>query len=204
MITLTVTIMLMTLVAACGSDGGDLPPPPASSSSETPGTPSPSLDLTPAEQQAVDEARAKFDEFMNAYIEVSTAPLPTADTAEDLFFRVDEHLGGLLSQELRGEIVARWAEQRVVAGALSWNYVGVLEIDLDRVVEGSSFPRVNLLYCIDATDWVVVEADSVEPTGAQGDRHLWHYAISWNDDWFGQGLEGWRVVEREAQDGQSC
>jgi hypothetical protein len=66
------------------------------------------------------------------------------------------------------------------------------------MVEGSSFPQVNLLYCIDATEWVANVVSTGDRAGSSGDRRLWRYAVSWNDDWFGQRVEGWRVVERQA------
>lgn len=201
---LATVIALVSGATACGGgDTSDLPPPasppPDSASEQTPG-----LELSPAEQQAVDEARAKFDEFMNAYIEVSTADIPTPDTAEDLFAQVDEHLAGLLSQELRGEIVGGWGQQQTATGTLGWSFVRVVDVDLDREVEDTSFPQVNLLYCIDSTDWAAVDANSDDPAGVPGRTVSWLYGVSWNDDWFGQGIEGWRVVEREALDGEPC
>jgi hypothetical protein len=202
--TLTGALVLATGAAGCGDDTSDLPPPAPSPPPGSSGEASPDLELSPAEAEAVAEARAKFDEFMTAYIEVSTADIPTADQAEALFFRVDEHLAGLLSQELRTEIVDRWSEQRTVDGELNWNYVRTIDIDLNRVVDGSVLPRVNLLYCIDATRWVVVNALTRQPTGDEGVRQFWRYALSWSDNWFDQQLEGWRVVEREAMETRSC
>jgi hypothetical protein len=153
----------------------------------------------------VDEARARFDEFMNAYVEVSTADLPTAETAEDLFFEVEQHADGLLPQELRSEIVGRWGQGQIVSGQLAWEPIDVVGVDLDRLVEGNTIPRVGLQYCIDATGWEVVDA----ATGAHvedefGGRQPWQFAVSWHDDWGGQGLEGWRVVERQELSGQEC
>lgn len=150
------------------------------------------------------EARAKVDEFMDAYVDVSTAEIPTVDTAEDLFFQVDQHLAGRLSQELRGEIVGRWGARQRVTGGLDWQFLRTLGVDLDREVDGNSFPRVDLRYCVDATDWTPAAADVDDPAGFAGGRHAWRLAVSWSDDWFGQGIEGWRVVEREAREDQPC
>jgi hypothetical protein len=194
---LATTVVLAALAAGCGDRTNELPPP-AAPAPHPASQPAQGLDLSPAEQQAVAEARATFDEFMTAYIEVSTADLPTADTAEDLFFRVDRHLGGRLSQELRGEVVGRWGEQKTMVGSLGWDLLRVAGVDLGRMVEGSSFPQVNLLYCIDATEWVANVVSTGDRAGSSGDRRLWRYAVSWNDDWFGQRVEGWRVVERQA------
>jgi hypothetical protein len=183
--------------AACGDDHpGDLPPPassPPGGASETPG-----LELTPAEQEAVEEARAKFDEFMNAYIEVSTAELPTAEDSEEVFARLDQHVGGgELSQELRIEIVGRWGNGQLLEGALKWDLVDILDVNLDREVDGRKSPQVDLQYCIDAAEWIPVDANTGQPVGPNGDRHLWFVAAVWSDDWFGQSIEGWRVRERE-------
>lgn len=188
-------VTIMGGAASCGGDEPDSNLPPPASPRAAPDQ-SPSLDLSPAEHQAVDEARASFDRFMDAYVEVSTADIPTGDTAEALFHRVDEHLAGLLSQELRREIVGRWGDQQVVTGDLAWSLVRVLDVDLDREVDGVSFPQVTLAYCIDATGWNVA--------GEAGDKDTWRYAVSWSDDWFGQGIEGWRVVEREGLAAQPC
>jgi hypothetical protein len=198
-----VATVLVGGAAACGDDHpGDLPPPassPPGGASETPG-----LELTPAEQEAVEEARAKFDEFMNAYIDVSTAPIPTAETAEALFLEVERHTDGLLPQELRTEIVGRWGGGRVISGSLDWNLVAVVDVDLEFEVNGSSFPTVFMDYCVDAANWAVVDSDSGEPAGEPVGRHLWSVEVSWSDDWGGLGLEGWRVVERENVEERKC
>lgn len=195
-IMLAVAAALATGASACGDDTGDLPPPasPPASSSE----PSPGLDLTPAEQQAVDEARAKFDEFMNAYLEVSTADVPTPEEAEDLFAEVDQHIGGgELSQELRMEIIGRWGEQQTLSGTAEWTFDSVVTVDLDREVEGRSSPQVDLQYCIDMTALTPVDARTRQPSGELGDRQLWNAAVVWSDDWFGQDIEGWRIRTRD-------
>jgi hypothetical protein len=190
----------LATAAGCGEETGGLPPP-ASPPPGTPSGPTPGPSLSPAEQEAVDEARARFDEFMNAYVEVSTADLPTAETAEDLFAQVDQHVGGgELSQDLRSEIVGRWGESHVLDGALEWDFVDVVEVDLDREVEGDSSPLVGLRYCVDASTWVSVDAATRTEVGQPGQRRLWSAAVVWSDDWFGQGIAGWRVRTREQEE----
>jgi hypothetical protein len=200
---LATTVVLAALAAGCGDRTNELPPP-AAPAPHPASQPAQGLDLSPAEQQAVAEARATFDEFMTAYIEVSTADLPTADTAEDLFFRVERHADGLLPQELRSEIIGRWGAGQIVDGDLEWTFEAVVDVDLERVVDGNRIPRVRLRYCVDATDWLVVDSGTSAPAGRPGGRHLWDYAVSWFDDWGGQGLEGWRVVEGAAGHDRPC
>lgn len=201
---LATVIALVSSATACGGgDTSDLPPP-ASPPPDSAGEQTPGLELSPAEQQAVDEARAKFDEFMNAYIEVSTADIPTPDTAEALFAQVDQHVGGgKLSQDLRTEIIGRWGNEQILHGALEWSFVDVIDVDLGREVDGENSPQVNLHYCIDATALLQVDAEAEESVGQPGGRHLWTVAAVWSSDWFGQGIEGWRLREREQLD-QPC
>jgi len=201
--TLTGALVLATGAAGCGDDTSDLPPPAPSPPPGSSGEASPDLELSPAEAEAVAEARAKFDEFMTAYIEVSTADIPTADQAEELFQRVEQHTDGSLPQELRGEIVGRWGEGQTNKGTLEWRIVEVIDVDLERVVEGSVIPRVTLRYCISADDWITIDTETGTQVGDYEARRSWDYAISWHDDWGGQGLVGWRVVERH-EPGQPC
>lgn len=141
---------------------------------------------------------------MNAYIEVSTAPLPTAETAEALFATVDQHIGGgELSQHLRVEIVGRWGDRQRMNGALEWDLIRVMEVDREREVEGRNSPQVRLQLCIDATDWTLIDADTRQVAQKPGTRALWTATVVWSDDWFGQGIEGWRVRTNEQSD-QPC
>jgi hypothetical protein len=200
---LAVATVLAGGTAACGGDGSSELPPPASSpsggASQLPG-----LDLSPAEQEAVDEARAKFDEFMNAYIDVSTADIPTPDTAEDLFLEVEQHTDGLLPQELRAEIVGRWGKGRVIDGSLDWSLVAVTDVNLGFELNGLPFPTVYLDYCIDATDWVEFDSAGGGAANESAGQHPWSVEVSWSDDWGGLGLEGWRVVERDEMRERTC
>src|SRR5690606_11826880 len=73
-------VVLLTAVGltltACGSDrGDDLPPPPASAPASSQ-DPAETIALTPEEEQAVEEAQAKFDEFMEAYVYEATTGEP--------------------------------------------------------------------------------------------------------------------------------
>lgn len=133
---------------------------------------------------------------MRAYIDVSTAEIPTPEEAEDLFARLDKHVGGgELSQELRMEIIGRWGDRRVLEGTLVWTPTTTLAVDLDREVDGRRSPQVRLQYCVDATELAPVGADTGpvdQPTG----RRLWTVLVVWSNDWFGQSIAGWRVRER--------
>ena len=77
----TPTVVLTTLgltlaLAACSNDSSDdLPPPPPSTPADTQ-TPAQTIELTPEEEQAVEEAKAKFDEFMEAYVYEATTGEP--------------------------------------------------------------------------------------------------------------------------------
>jgi hypothetical protein len=197
--TLTGALVLATGAAGCGDDTSDLPPPAPSPPPGSSGEASPDLELSPAEEEAVAEARAKFDEFMTAYIEVSTADIPTADQAEELFQRVEQHTDGQLPQALRDEIIGRWARNSVASGTMKWELSEVVGVDLEYEVSGVSFPTVFLTYCIDLTNWSAETEGAEQPDMSHG-QQLWNVEISWSSDWGGLGLEGWRVVERAEQD----
>jgi hypothetical protein len=208
---LALTAALTVAVSGCGDDPGDGLPPPAASPPGSPATDladgrAPALDLSPTERAAVDEARAQFDTFMRAYVEVSTADVPTAEDAETLFARVDREASGLLAQELRSEIVGRWAEGHRVHGALKWHFIKVVDVDLDRRMDGANFPEVGLRYCVDASNWVPIHGTTGEPVDEPGGRHLWTVAVVWSADWsgLGQGPEGWRIGQRDAQVRRPC
>ncbi|MPZ27301.1 MAG: hypothetical protein GEV12_13045 [Micromonosporaceae bacterium] len=137
---------------------------------------------------------------MNAYIDVSTADVPTADEAEDLFAQVDQHVGGgELSQELRTEIIGRWGSVQTVEGELQWDLVDIVNVDLSREVDGRSSPEVDLRYCVDATGWLPVDA-SGEPVDRPGERRVWATVAVWSDDWFGQNIEDWRIRQLDERD----
>jgi hypothetical protein len=201
--TLTGALVLATGAAGCGDDTSDLPPPAPSPPPGSSGEASPDLELSPAEAEAVAEARAKFDEFMTAYIEVSTADIPTADQAEALFAQVDQHVGGgQLSQSLRAEIIGHWGQGQVSEGQLGWESTDLLEVDLEREIAGQRSPAVSLQYCVDATAWSHIDADTQELVSQPGERRFWHVTVVWSDDWFGQGIDGWRIRERDQSDEQ--
>lgn len=201
------TAVALTTAACGGEPADDLPPAASPPPAEATAAGTPGLDLSPTEQEAVDEARAQFDRFMNAYIDVSTADIPTATTAEDLFAKVDSEIGREFSSELRGEIVGDlWSERRVVAGTLEWDPVDVVGVDLAREVDGGTSPKVDLRYCVDVSDWIQVDAETRMPITTIGSPHLWLTSVVWWDDWggLGQGPEGWRVVERDELVDQAC
>lgn len=192
-IKITFAVLLTAALAACSSDS-DLPPP--ASATPPPSAETPSLNLTPAEQQAVEEAQALFDDFMTAYVEVSTADLPTAQTAEDTFSKVERHSDALVPQQLRSEIVGRWTEGKIMYGTLHWSIIELLAVDLNHQIDGITMPRVDLRYCIDATEWSEVDPTNKASEGEKGSRTSWTFSLAWHDDWGGLGLEGWRVIDR--------
>lgn len=203
---LVVAATAVTIIGGAASCGGNEPdnnlPPPASPPVAP--TPSPSLDLSPAEQQAVDEAQGHVDTFMGAYVDVSTADLPTPEEAEELFFQVEQHADGVVPQEMRGEIIGMWGAGQTATGELRWQVLEVVNVDLDRRVEGNDIPRVDLRYCIDETGWALIDADTGSTAVGNGSTLVWTLGVSWYDDWGGQGLEGWRVTERQQLGEDPC
>lgn len=203
LVSVATAVTMMGGAASCGrdSENDDLPPP---ASPPRTADLSPGLDLSPAEQEAVDEAQARFDEFMSAYIRVSTADLPDAAGGEDLILQLEEQADGELPGQLRREIVGRWGDGQITEGTLRWTLVDVVEVDLELEINGRTFPTVLLRYCVDSTSWRSIDAESGDVAGSSGERHHWLYTMSWSDDWGGFGTEGWRAVEREAQAEQAC
>ncbi|QSB14918.1 hypothetical protein JQS43_00535 [Natronosporangium hydrolyticum] len=201
--TISAAALLAAGLTACGDDDDGLPPPPASPPPADPTDNEETLDLTPEEQEAVDEARAHIDEFLRNYVAVSTADLPAPEEAEELFSDVERDADGLLPQELRREIVGMWGEGQVVEGDLTWEALSVQSVDLENEIEGIRVPEVTVLFCVDATDWVAIDAATRDPASEAGHREEWLFTASWHDDWGGLGLEGWRVVERE-HSGRAC
>lgn len=159
----------LLLPAGCGDDGSDLPPP---ASSPPTGSPTPELQLTPAEQQAVDEARAVFDEFMQTYIEVArTNEIHEVVEGQRLLGgRVLQHLASPLRREVQQEISDNWQNDRVMDGSVEWTFLGVVEVDLEQVVRDQVVPRITARYCIDATRWLLVDENTGEPVGDPGVR----------------------------------
>lgn len=192
----------LLLAAGCGDDGSDLPPP---ASSPPTSSPTPELQLTPAEQQAVDEARAVFDVFMQTYIEVArTNEIQEVVEGQRLLGgRVLSYLADPLWREIQQEISDNWQNDRVMDGSVEWSFLRVVEVDLERVVNDDIVPEITMRYCIDTTSWVLADEATGEPVGDSGARHA--AAV-----WFVFAPRGtdpeptWRIGELEREEAGSC
>jgi hypothetical protein len=190
-------------LTACGNDDADSLPPPA----DPPATSDQSaeeISLTPEEEQAVEEAKSKFDEFMNAYVDEAISGEPFDTPMGPVIGGAPlEHLEYPLVGEIQPEFVERFNNGYVADGELGWDFLRVEDIDLDRMVDDKNVPAVWLRYCIDATDWQIVESDSGEVVEQPGDREAAIFRAVWYDDDGGARAEGWRIAEREWT-GESC
>ena len=201
-------VVLLTAVGltltACGSDrGDDLPPPPASAPASSQ-DPAETIALTPEEEQAVEEAQAKFDEFMNAYVHEATTGEPFDTPAGPVIGGHPlEHAEFPLYQEVQAEFVEYYDEGHVAKGDLRWTFLGVEEVDLDLMVNDKNVPAVWLRYCIDQTDWQMINAETGDPVTEPGDRQIAVFEAIWYDDADGARAEGWRIAERQWT-GESC
>ncbi len=201
-------VVLLTAVGltltACGSDrGDDLPPPPASAPASSQ-DPAETIALTPEEEQAVEEAQAKFDEFMEAYVYEATTGEPLDTGAGPVIGGHPlEHAEFPLRQEIQLEFVENYDEGHVAKGDLRWTFLGVEEVDLDRMVNDKNVPSVWLRYCVDHTDWHMVDAETGDPATEPGDRQVAVFEAIWYDDADGARAEGWRIAERQWT-GESC
>lgn len=148
-------------MAACGGDeNADLPEP---ASPRPPAPEAPAVTLTAEEQQAVDEVRAIFDEFMTAYVEILTAGNTPTDAELEPFLRL---LTDPLLHETT-EVYDNYQNERRADGQVEWQFVEVVEVDLDNVEvvvgEDEAIPLVRLRYCVDGTEWRTVEKSTGEP-----------------------------------------
>ncbi len=184
-----VAALMVVGVAACGGDTDDRLPPPQSPAPTQP-EPSPTLDLTPAEQEALDEVRALFDEFMAAYVEVATSGLMPHDHEHHAF--LDQHRlydGGHLR-----ELFEMWQDSQVFQGDLHWTYLEVERLEIDHVsTAGNLNPQVWLRYCVDATDWVKIDQTTGDPVEEPGERMIWMVPAGYLSDEDAGGFGGWRL-----------
>lgn len=195
-------IGLTLTLAACGDDGGDdLPPPPASAPVGSQAQVE-MIELTPEEEQAVEEAKAKFDEFMQAYVHEATTGEPYDSGAGPVIGGHPlAHLTIPLRQEIQAEFVEYYNAGQLAEGDLRWSFLGVEEIDLDRMIGDENVPAVWLRYCIDPTGWRLVDAETGQPAGAPtglpSAPEAAVFRVVWYDDGGGTRTEGWRVADRE-------
>src|SRR5690606_29906928 len=138
----------------------DLPPPPASAPASSQ-DPIETIALTPKEEQAVEEAQAKFDEFMNAYVHEATTGEPYDSGAGPVIGGHPlKYLTIPLYQEIQAEFVEYYNAGQLAEGDLRWTFLGVKDVDLDRMVGDENVPAVWLQYCIDPSDWQMVDAET--------------------------------------------
>ena len=185
-------------LTACGNDDADSLPPPA----DPPATSDQSaeeISLTPEEEQAVEEAKSKFDEFMNAYVE-----LALSGEGSDLERRepVLQHTLEPLASDVNRELLNNWQEERVFTGTLEWSFVDVIQVNLTEQVQEREIPTVWLSYCIDQTAWTLVDSNTDDPIEGPGGRHLSTIQVIKSDP-LGSGA-AWYVSEREDHRTQSC
>lgn len=195
-------IVALFAVTGCAANS-DLPPPPASPAPSTEAQ-SPTLDLTPAEQQAVEEAQALFDDFMTAYIEVSkTNEVQETSAGAILGGRALEYLTSPLREEVQREIAENYRKNLVTQGSIDWTFLAVERVDLERQVDGVTVPEVILAYCIDTSNWSEVDADTGEVMGTPGQRETVAVRSTYNT----HGTEeqpSWRIAERTYRLGETC
>jgi hypothetical protein len=153
--------------------------------------PSPTLSLTAAEQQAVDEVRALFDEFMNAYVELATSgEIPSEHFS---YQTLDQH-GMFSGSGFLTEVVDNWRAGHSAGGQLTWTYVRVGFVELDHVAPGDvDNPLVDLIYCIDETSWSVVDRATGERVEDTGGRTLWTIRGGWLADRGEPSTGGWSL-----------
>jgi hypothetical protein len=143
----------------CGSDDFDDLPPPRSPAATAP-TSAPALQLTAEEQQAVDEIRTLFDDFMQAYVDLATSgETPDQEAMLPVLVRLEHPF----RDEVNAELVGNYLAERRLAGTSNWQFVSVEEVDLEPEASGRHNPSVRLRYCIDATDWTTVDIDGGGP-----------------------------------------
>ncbi|QSB16466.1 hypothetical protein JQS43_09390 [Natronosporangium hydrolyticum] len=184
--------LLVATSAACGDDTDDLPPAPASPAPQGTSEQEPvELELTAEEQDAVDEVRERFDEFMTAYVDVLTAG-EGADI--DTIFQVNRYAADQASIDVHEQIVDNFLADQVADGTLDWEFLEVVEVDFDRIVADRESPQIQLRYCLDATDWRVVERDGgatvTEPLGQHTALITGRYSEQRSDT----GAQGWRIA----------
>ncbi|QSB14915.1 hypothetical protein JQS43_00520 [Natronosporangium hydrolyticum] len=203
--TISAAALLAAGLTACGDDDDGLPPPPASPPPADPTDNEETLDLTPEEQEAIDEAQLVIDDFFDAYVEDARLgePYEVAESIRVVGGRPLEFAAAELSQELQAESVENYNDGVIFEGEFSWDYLRPEGADLDRIVNDFSVPEVELSYCLDATDWTPVDRETNEPTGEPGDRRIAIISAVWYDG-RGGNEEGWQVSGWEDKASGSC
>lgn len=192
---------LVSVVAGCGGDEpSDLPSPlPVES---VPAPASPAVSLSPEDAQAAEEILAAFDEYMAAYIELSTAGAP-GGSEETLARLEDVPVAGPAEFYLTDDLLTgNFQAGRVAAGTVTWT-AQVVDIDwefsppLDPEV---TFPLATLHVCFDESDWTTVNVETREVVEGPRGRYISKVTARWMDPESDPNLtsrEGWYIIERE-------
>jgi hypothetical protein len=143
--------LLLVLLASCSQPPDGLPPAP-SPSSPTAGPPV--MRLTAEERAAVDEVRDLFDEFMTGYVDLATSGEPPTEAATRSLQRAST---GSLGNDIAAELANNYLRNRRFDGTLHWFFVEVANIDLEHERFGDPSPLLLLRYCLDATDWRILD-----------------------------------------------
>jgi hypothetical protein len=156
-----VTTLVILTGTGCGGGSTDDRLPPLRSPGVASPVATPTLQLTAEEQQAVEEVRAVFDEFMRAYVSLATSGDPPGDEA---MRPVLQHLTSPLSQDINTELVDNYLADRRLDGKLTWSFVHAVEVDLERTVNDAPEPIVRLRFCVDARPWTTMDKATREPS----------------------------------------
>ncbi len=182
-------VLLLGFAAACSGKEDplshlDQAPPSMPTAPATP-----ELVLTAEEQEAVDEVRETFDRFMSAYVEVATSGERPHDSPHHSF--LDRH--HLYTYDYLAEFYEMWTQGQRYDGTLAWEFLEVVEVDVDRVTSsGHPSALVRLRYCVDATNWRKIDSATGEPISETGNRSVWLVPAAWVDGSTGS-VEGWRL-----------
>lgn len=188
-------------VGACGDDEPDLPTP-IEQLSDLPAAPTPtsSVDLDPEEGAAVDEVLALYDGYLTTYVALATSEEPPTGHREREFL---DYAEAEFTTEARNEIVQNYLDGRLFTGTLSWSLLELVEIDLERTVDGDELPQVVFRVCVDGSTWTVVERD----TGDQVEDPPGSYTATVTAEWREErefGPEGWGLREQENDRSAPC
>ena len=111
-----------------------------------------------------------------------------------------------LEGDINTELVDNYLADRRLDGDIDWDFLEVVEVDLDRVVRGEEAPLVRLRYCLDFTGWVTVDKDTGEHLSGPGTRRSAIVEAEFFDrlSSFRPGPQ-WHVYEwGDGEDGDSC
>lgn len=208
---LTITMVLAAgVLTACGQEEVDLPEPaPPPTTVDAPATPE--IDLTAEEQEAFETAQELFETFVTRYQQI----LIDGEPALNVNFGQLGPLGGLLAIGTWDEVDDNHQNGRRAEGALSWSLVDV-EVDLDNITtfgdEDLHIPLVRLQYCVDATDWRIVDSETGQPAGPgthrvmaePGRSHLATMELTYYDPHPDGENPEWWFEKWENEEAQQC